>query len=144
MLLFKSEVLNVERPAVFRYCADDLLRKPIGSLHVDFQRNFYLCPICCGEVGYDFLNESLHISTNTGGVQWYAHVEPLVFRLLSRGGRSWLWGNIGDMGSTINWLGRDNNHITARALFLLCCSGPCLILFCLPFCFISRKLVFCG
>ncbi len=90
LLLFKSEVLNMGRPAVFRYCADDLLRKPIRGLHIDLQGNFYLCPVCCGEVGYDFFNEPLHISTNTSGVQWYAHVEPLVFRLLNRRGWSWL------------------------------------------------------
>ena len=134
----------MKRPAVFRYCADDLLRKPIGGLHVDLQGNFYLCPVCCGEVGYDFFNEPLHISTNASGVQWYAHVEPLVFRLLNNRSRSWLWRNTGIMGSSINWLGRGNNYIIARTLSLLRCSGPCLILFCLPFCFISRKLVFCG
>lgn len=144
MLLFKTKVLNVERPAVFGHCADDLLRKSIGGLHIDLQGNFYLCPVCCCEVGYDFFNEPLHISTDTSGVQWYAHVEPLVFRLLNRRSRSWLRRNIDDVGSTVNWLGRDNSHITTRALSLLCCSGSCLIFFCLPFCFVCRELVFCG
>ena len=141
MLLFKAKVLNVERPAVFGHCADNLLRKSIGGLHIDLQGNSYLCPVCCCEVGYDFFNKPLHVSTDTSGIQWYAHVEPLVFRLLNRRSRSWLRKNIDNVGFTVDWLERGNSHTTARALSLLCCSGSRLILFCLPFCFVSRELV---
>ena len=70
MLLFKTKVLNVERPAVFGHCADNLLRKSTGGLHIDLQGNIYSCPVCCCEVSYDFFNEPLDISTDAGGVQW--------------------------------------------------------------------------
>ena len=80
-VLLKAVAAELQRIAVFRHSPNNIIRRAVGNIGGNFQRNRNVRADQTGEMRNDLLGHLAGIASYSGGVQFYATVKAAGQRL---------------------------------------------------------------